>query len=182
MDTGSSESYVDDRLLKGLKLSLEREPSTIVNTMASTLHSVQVEGAILVNLKVFNNNYPKFKLGVMKELCADVILEIDFMKLHSEIEFKMHGPQEAISVNSPLNNPCNVMAAKIEPPEFFDLPVFPQIVFLSRLNVDSIVNLTRNSLKKKFQDFLKKASSNHLILHGAHKYLLLKRKIVKSVW
>ena len=90
MDTGSSESYIDYRLLKKLKLSLEGEPSAI--TMASTSHAVQVKGVVLVNLKVFNNNYPKFKLGVMEELCPDVILGIDFMKLHSEIEFKMHGP------------------------------------------------------------------------------------------
>ena len=64
MDTGSSESYINYRLLKGLKLSLEGGPSAI--TMASTSHSVQVKGAVLVNLKVFNNNYPKFKLGVWK--------------------------------------------------------------------------------------------------------------------
>ena len=102
MDTGFSESYIDHRLLKKLKLSLEGELSAI--TMASTSHSVQVKGAVLVNLKVFNNNYPKFKLGVMEELCADVISGIGFMKLHSEIKFKLHGPQEIISVNNPLNN------------------------------------------------------------------------------
>ena len=117
MDTSSSESYIDHRLLKGLKLFLEGEPSAI--TMASTSHSAQVKGAVLVNFKVFNKNYPKFKLGVMEELCADVILGLDFMKLHSEIEFKMDGPQEAISINRPLNKSCNVMAAKIEPPRIF---------------------------------------------------------------
>ena len=71
--------------------------------MASTSHSAQVKGAVVVNLKVFNNVYTKFKLGVTEELCADVILGTDFMKIRSEIEFKMHGSQKAISVNSPLN-------------------------------------------------------------------------------
>ena len=104
-------------MLKGLKLSLEREPSAI--TVASTAHPAQVKGTVFVNLKVFNNNYPKFKLGVMEELCADVILGIDFIKLHSKIEFKMHGLQEAIFVNCPLNNPCNVIAVKIKPPRIF---------------------------------------------------------------
>ena len=117
MDTGSSQSYIYHRLLKGLKLSLEGEPSAI--TMVSTSHSAQVKGTVFVKLKVFNNNYPKFKLGVMEELCADVILGLDFMKLHCEIELKMHGPQEAISVNSPLNKPCSVMTAKIGPPRIF---------------------------------------------------------------
>ena len=55
----------------------------------------------------------------MEELCADVILGLDFMKLHNEIEFKMHGPQEAISINRPINKSCNVMAAKIKPPRIF---------------------------------------------------------------
>ena len=117
MDTGSSRSYINHRLFKRLKLSLEGEPSAIF--MASTLHSAQVKGAVLVNLKAFNNDYPKFKLGVMEELCANVILGTHFMKLHSKIEFKMDGPQEAISVNSSLNKPCNVMSAKIEPSRIF---------------------------------------------------------------
>ena len=55
----------------------------------------------------------------MEELCADVILGIDFMKLNSKIEFKMHSPQEAISVNSPLNKPCNLMPTKIKPQRIF---------------------------------------------------------------
>ena len=42
----------------------------------------------------------------MEELCADVILGIGFMQLHTEIKFKMHGPQEAIFVNSHINNPA----------------------------------------------------------------------------
>ena len=41
------------------------------------------------------------------------------LKLHSEMEFKMHGPQEAISLSSLLNNPCNMMAAKIKQPRIF---------------------------------------------------------------
>ena len=86
MDTGFSKSYINHRLLKGLKLSLEREPSAI--TTASTSHSVQVKGAILINLKVFNKNYPKFKLGVMEELCTEVILGLDFMKLNSKSNLK----------------------------------------------------------------------------------------------
>ena len=52
------------------------------------------------------------------------------MKLHNEIEFKMHGPQEAISVNSPLNKSCNVMAAKIEPPRIFR-SISPDCVFVA---------------------------------------------------
>ena len=103
---------------------------TCAITIASTSHSAQVKGAVLANLKVFNNNYAKFKLGFMEKLSAEVILRISFMKLHSEVQFKMHDPQEAISINNPLNKPCKAMAAKIEPPKFFRSTVFLLIVFL----------------------------------------------------
>ena len=38
----------------------------------------------------------------MEELCQDVILEINFMKLYSKIEFEMHGPQKPFTVNTLL--------------------------------------------------------------------------------
>ena len=41
IDTGSSKSYINHWFLKGLKLSLEGQPSAI--TMASTPHSAQVK-------------------------------------------------------------------------------------------------------------------------------------------
>ena len=55
----------------------------------------------------------------MEELCTDIILGIDFMKLHSQIDFKMQGPQEGISVNRLLGKPCNVIVAEIKPQKFF---------------------------------------------------------------
>ena len=54
MDAGSSKSYIDHRLLKELKVSVEGNPSAI--TMASTSHSAQVKRAVFVSLKVFSNN------------------------------------------------------------------------------------------------------------------------------
>ena len=52
------------------------------------------------------------------------------MKLHSEIEFKMHGFQEAFFVNSPLNKTCNIMAARIKPSRIFR-SVPPDRVFVA---------------------------------------------------
>ena len=51
----------------------------------------------------------------MKNLCANVILGLDFMKLHSKVNFEMNGSKSAISID----NLCNVLTANIEPPGIF---------------------------------------------------------------
>ena len=87
--------------------------------MASTTKIAKVQGTFDVELKVFDKTYSKLKVGVMEELCADMNLGLDFMKLHDEVNFQLHGPKEAISVDNNSNKSCNVMAAKIEPPRIF---------------------------------------------------------------
>ena len=87
--------------------------------MASKSHSVKVNGNVSVDLNVFNNQYPDFKLAVMKNLCSDVILGLDFMKLHSKVNFEMNGSKSAISIDNHHLNLCNVLAANIEPPRIF---------------------------------------------------------------
>ena len=117
IDSGSSESYIDDCLCRKLKLFPEGQFSRI--TMASTSHSVEIKGIVSVELCAFNNTYSELKLGVMKDLCADLILGIDFMKQHKEIKFKFSGNQNAVSINDTRTQVCNVMAANIEPPRIF---------------------------------------------------------------
>ena len=111
MDTGSSDSYIDPSLCKKLDLIVRGNPLTI--SMASKSHSVKVNGNVNVDLNVFNNQYPDFKLVVMKNLCSDVILGLDFMKLHSKVNFEMNGSKSAISIDNHHSNLCNVLAANI---------------------------------------------------------------------
>ena len=117
MDTGSSDSYIDASLCKKLDLIVRGNPSTI--SMASKSHSVKVNSNVNVDLNVCNNQYPDFKLGVMKNLCSDVILGLDFMKLHSKVNFEMNGSKSAISTDNHHLNLCNALAANIEPPKIF---------------------------------------------------------------
>ena len=117
MDTGSSDSYIDASLCKKLDLIVRGNPSTI--SMASKSYSVKVNGNVNVDLNVFSNQYPDFKSGMMKNLCSDVILGLDFMKLHSKVNFEMNGSKSAISIDNHHLNLCNVLAANIEPPRIF---------------------------------------------------------------
>ena len=117
MDTGSSDSYIDASLCEKLDLIVRGNPLTTL--MASKSHSVKVNGNVNVDLDVFNNHYPDFKLRVMKNLCPDVILRLDFMRLHSKVNFEMNGSKSAISIDNHHPHFCNVLLAHIEPPRIF---------------------------------------------------------------
>ena len=59
----------------------------------------------------------------MDNLCADVILGLDFMKEHEEVRFKLHGNKSLLEVDSGvvkrMDNVCLVMAANVDPPRIF---------------------------------------------------------------
>jgi len=56
-------------------------------------------------------------MGVVRELCADLILGQDFLKRHKSATFLMGGPLKAIEVNQ--FNTCGVTAADIQTPRLF---------------------------------------------------------------
>ena len=55
----------------------------------------------------------------MNNLCSDVILGLDFMKLHSKVNFEINGSKSAVSIDNHHLNLCNVLAANIEPSRIF---------------------------------------------------------------
>lgn len=117
MDTGSSESFIKSNLCKKLNLFVQGESSRI--TLASTSFSTEVKGTIVVELDAFGKIYSNFKMGVVEDLCADIILGIDFMKLHKEVKFEFGGERDPVSLKDFQVSSCNVMAANIEPPRIF---------------------------------------------------------------
>ena len=71
LDTGTTESYIHEDLVKNLKLKFQGELSRI--SLASVGTSAQVRGFVLVSVEVFSHWY-ELKMGVVRELCADLIL------------------------------------------------------------------------------------------------------------
>ena len=114
LDTGATESYIHEQLLKELKPKSQGELSRI--SLASVGSSVQVHGFVLVLVKAFSHWY-ELKMGVVQELCADLILGQDFLKKHKLATFLMGGPSKATEVNQ--CNTCGVAAADIQPPRLF---------------------------------------------------------------
>jgi len=56
--------------------------------MASTSQAVRIHGEVKVkvNLKVADETYEQITLEVMVNLCADIILGLDFTKMHDSLE------------------------------------------------------------------------------------------------
>ena len=77
LDTGETESFIHEELVQKLKLESSGELSRI--SLASVGTSAQVRGFVLVPVKAFNRWY-ELKMGVVRELCADLILGQDFLK------------------------------------------------------------------------------------------------------
>jgi len=89
-------SYIHEELIKELKLKFQGELSRI--SLASVGTSAQVCGFVLVSVKAFSHWY-ELKMGVVRELCADLILGQDFLKKRKSATFLMGGPLKAIEVN-----------------------------------------------------------------------------------
>jgi len=72
---------------------------------------------------VSGQRYPKFSFGVMDNFCADVILGVDFMKLHRSVTFETAGFRDAICLqtrtSTNVQGACNVLAAKVDAPHIF---------------------------------------------------------------
>ena len=121
VDSGSSASYINSEFSKKFGINFDDKSSMI--SMASVSHAVKVHGNAKVDLQVNEETYARFNLGVVDKLCADVILGLDFMKLHKGVHFNLHGHKSVLQVNPGRtkisDEMCLVMAADVDPPRIF---------------------------------------------------------------
>ena len=111
IDTGSSESYINTDIpsRQGWKV----HPSKALINMASTSLTKETAGHVKVRLKYKKRYYNDFKLSLLPNLCCDIILGHDFIKLHTNLIMNFQSKKETISV-------CGVAAAKVEAPSLFE--------------------------------------------------------------
>ena len=110
IDTGSSDSYISANIPQREKWSIF--PSRQVINMASTTLTKETQGHCSVKLKYEDRIYRDFRLSVLPDLCADVILGHDFLNMHSKLSLSFSGNGAPFSV-------CGVAAAKIVAPSLF---------------------------------------------------------------
>ena len=98
LDTGASESFVNEGIAEIAKLHLEGKPSRV--SMASDNLMAPTFGKVSTSLKVQGRDYPNVMLGVMPGLCAAVALGQDFLRRHKEVIVKLDGPRDTLLVNN----------------------------------------------------------------------------------
>ena len=115
VDTGASESYVNKHFAQEMKFAIKGPRSSVA--LASTKSSVNVCGYIESEFVAFDQNY-ELRLGVVEDLCADLILGQNFLRLHKSTTFDTGGNRDPIMIKKAYKV-CAISAAKVEPPRLF---------------------------------------------------------------
>ena len=110
VDSGSYSSFIHPDLASRLKL--RTLPSKASVTMASSPLVTSTTGHCYVNLEVQGYPYHDFRLPLLPNLCASVILGRDFMRLHDSVEFSLGGDKPKLTI-------CGVTQMTLTPPSLF---------------------------------------------------------------
>lgn len=114
VDTGSSESFVSADVAQKLKLDVNA--SNKLTTMASTSLNMKSTGTTTVDLEVNNVLYPTTSLGVLHNLCCDLLLGQDFQRQHKSLIVVYGGAKESFRVGESVTA---LSSAKVEEPSLF---------------------------------------------------------------
>ena len=110
VDTGSSENFISEKTAK--ELGLKILPSKTKITMAAGDLSKSTNGHVITDIEYKHKSYKNIRLAVLSDLCTEIILGHEFLRLHSKLEIPMDGKLPPLKV-------CNLAAANIEPPTLF---------------------------------------------------------------
>lgn len=118
IDSASSNSFINYKTAREFKIDIE--PSKQQITLAQSSSKASIVGECTVNITLNGNNYQKIKLGVMKNLCADVLLGIDFQKQHSSVTIEYGGSRSPLKISNSNNHAvCSLAEADIPKPSLF---------------------------------------------------------------
>ena len=109
----TSDSYLNEDLAD--EINLPKLGSQTQIALASSTNTAAVSGFIEANLKAINQSY--MRLGIVKNLCADIIQGQDFLKLHKSATFETGGPRVSILIRP--EKVCCITAANVDRPRLF---------------------------------------------------------------
>lgn len=110
IDTGSSMSFIDEKLVNIMNLKRVRTSQSI--TLASLSHSSYINALCYATIKLDHHTYKQHPLLIVYNLCADVIIGLDLLKNHRSLELQFGGDREPLLI-------CNVMQASVPPASIF---------------------------------------------------------------
>ena len=116
IDSGSSDSFISQTVAEQLNLKIH--PSKQDISMALTSLKTHVIGHCFADIDPNQHVYTCTRLGVLKDLCSDIILGHDFKKEHERVTIEFGGskPELIIPNSAPV---CAVSAATIDEPSLF---------------------------------------------------------------
>ena len=117
IDSGSSMSFINDVTAKTINLPIESCRDEI--SLASSSTRGQIVGHCVVDLTIQGKKYEQIALGVLKDLCADLLLGGDFQKQHKRVVIHYDGskPDLVVSKNQHLSV---VAASDVKPANLFN--------------------------------------------------------------
>ena len=119
IDSGSTFTFMNGELVSKLGLSVDKSTKKQIS-LASRLHSCQVEGSVLVDLVVAGHLHPNFKVLVMSSLCSDFIIGHDLLSCHEKLVLHFNGSKPPIVVNNLESGfACALEPSTIECPSLF---------------------------------------------------------------
>ena len=116
LDTGASDNFADKKVAESL--GLKPQGGTSIVSMASGKLNAPILGQISGNLEIQGRNYFDVTLGVVPDLCSDIVLGQSFMNKHKEITFKLNGTQEGLVIQNPVR--CGVATSNVKSPRLFN--------------------------------------------------------------
>ena len=116
IDTGSSDSFISQTVAEQLNMKIHQSKQDI--SMALTSLKTHVIGQCFADIDLNQHVYTTTRLGVLKDLCSDIILGHDFQKEHERVTIEFGGskPELIIPNSEPV---CAVSAATIDEPSLF---------------------------------------------------------------
>ena len=110
IDSGSTHSFINQQVVEQLALPVIK---TLVQvSMASQSHSNSVSGYCVSDISISDRLYKQVKLFVLDNLCADIILGLDFQMVHQYVQFNFGGKE-------PPMNVCLLEMSGVTPPSLF---------------------------------------------------------------
>ena len=142
LDTGSSKCFVKEAVAK--RFGIRSAPFCFEVGMAQSTNKVQVSGLCRFDIKLFGQWYDNIALYVMKNLCVDVLLGCDFLKLHESLLFQFGGTRNQMMVLS-KDDRCAVSISNVKTPSLFSnlTPGWKPIATKSRTG--GLIKKTRDS-------------------------------------
>ena len=116
LDTGSSKSYVNQDIAS--RFGIKPVPDTFKVGMAQSTNKCEVSKMCVVNFILFDVEYRRVELYVMKDLCVDVLLGREFLQLHKRVVFDLGGKKGDLVVSN-KGETCAVATADIATPSLF---------------------------------------------------------------